>query len=160
MQHSRVQDDNVAVLCCFLTAQCAQKDQPVRSLWGNCACNIWECRVWLWNLSCRNKADCSTDVHMDLNLRCLANSTQLQTSMTVATMRQVVLLISRTAGAWALAAALQATASSTPCKYMHDSPAAAVGTSAETRKGAVKSTCKDTRAGRCSAKGQTKKLAA
>ena len=41
--------------------------------------------------------------------RCLADSNQLQISMMVATMRQVVLhavlLISRTAGAWVLAAA-------------------------------------------------------
>ena len=59
--------------------------------------------------TCCNKAGCSKVVHMDLNLRCLADSNQLQISMMVATMRQVVLhavfLISRTAGAWVLAAA-------------------------------------------------------
>jgi hypothetical protein len=59
--------------------------------------------------TCCNKAGCSKILHMDLNLRCLADSNQLQTSMMVATMRQVVLhagpLISRTAGAWVLAAA-------------------------------------------------------
>ena len=41
--------------------------------------------------TCCNTAGCSKILHMDLNLRCLADSNQLQTSMMVATMRQVVL---------------------------------------------------------------------
>ena len=93
----------------FLTAQCAHKDQPVRSVYGKCACNIWECRVCLWKLMLSQQSWLQQSRHMDLHLRCLADSNQLQISMMVATMRQAVLhavlLISRTAGAWVLAAA-------------------------------------------------------
>ena len=41
MQHSGVQDGNVALMCCLLTEQHAHKDQPVRRVRGTLACNKW-----------------------------------------------------------------------------------------------------------------------
>ena len=78
--------------------------------------------------SCCNKAGCKI-LHKDLNLRCLTDSNQLQTSMMVATMCQVVLhavlLIIRN-GFWRLLhTQWQAMHVWQPCKHMHDSPAAA-----------------------------------